>query len=221
MSARLGSRYDSIVVGGGHNGLVCAAYLARSGRSVLVLEAAPQVGGAAVTREFAPGFRVSACAHLLHLMPPALMRELDLEPLGLKLAAADLPTTALATDGAHLPLGSAATAALARALAGRCGRVRRLAGPSRSASPRRCIRCSTRRRRGSAPRHGAIARRSSVSGGGCGGSDGAICASCCASAACACTTCSRTASSCRCSRARWRSMRCSAPTTARARRAPY
>ena len=60
------ARYDSIVVGGGHNGLVCAAYLARSGRSVLVLEASERVGGAAITREFAPGFSVSACAHLLH-----------------------------------------------------------------------------------------------------------------------------------------------------------
>jgi phytoene dehydrogenase-like protein len=102
--------YDSIIVGGGHNGLVCAAYLARSGRRVLVLEAASQVGGAAVTREFAAGFKVSACAHLLHLMPPALMRELDLETLGLKLAAADLPSTALATDGAHLTLGDSSGA---------------------------------------------------------------------------------------------------------------
>ena len=107
-----GVRYDYIVVGGGHNGLICAAYLARSGRSVLVLEAAAQVGGAAVTREFAPGFKVSGCAHLLHLMPPALMRELELEARGLKLAAADLPSTALATDGAHLPLGAAAPQAL-------------------------------------------------------------------------------------------------------------
>jgi phytoene dehydrogenase-like protein len=112
VSAAAARRYDSIIVGGGHNGLVCAAYLARSGRSVLVLEAAAQVGGAAVTREFAPGYKVSACAHLLHLMPPALIRELDLESLGLKLAAADLPSTALAGDGAHLPLGAAASAAL-------------------------------------------------------------------------------------------------------------
>ena len=74
MSPARGSTYDCIVVGGGHNGLVCATYLARGGRSVLVLEAAEQLGGAAVTREFAPGFSVSACAHLLHLMPAALRR---------------------------------------------------------------------------------------------------------------------------------------------------
>jgi phytoene dehydrogenase-like protein len=100
------TRYDCIVVGGGHNGLVCAAYLARGGRSVLVLEAAGQVGGAAVTREFAPGFQVSACAHLLHLMPGALMRELGLGAQGLKLAAQRLPTTALSSDGAHLSLAA-------------------------------------------------------------------------------------------------------------------
>ena len=112
MSAPADARYDSIIVGGGHNGLVCAAYLARSGRRVLVLEAAAQVGGAAVTREFAPGFKVSACAHLLHLMPSALARELALERHGLSLAAADMPSTALATDAAHLPLGAEAPRAL-------------------------------------------------------------------------------------------------------------
>ena len=105
MAGTANTRYDCIVVGGGHNGLVCAAYLARGGRSVLVLEAAEQVGGAAVTREFAPGFKVSACAHLLHLMPATLMRELGLSAQGLRFAAQQLPTTALSGDGLHLSLG--------------------------------------------------------------------------------------------------------------------
>jgi phytoene dehydrogenase-like protein len=99
-------QYDSIVVGGGHNGLVCATYLARAGKRVLVLEAADRLGGAATTREFAPGFRVSACAHLLHLMPAALLRELRLSEHGLKLAAESLPTVALAENAQHLHLGS-------------------------------------------------------------------------------------------------------------------
>ena len=62
----------------GTTGSPVRTYLARAGRSVLVLEAAERLGGAATTREFAPGFKVSAGAHLLHLMPPALLRELNL-----------------------------------------------------------------------------------------------------------------------------------------------
>jgi phytoene dehydrogenase-like protein len=96
-----------IIVGAGHNGLVCAAYLARSGRKVTVLEAAQQVGGAAVTREFAPGFRVSGCAHLLFMLDPGIVTELDLEARGLTLAVADMPTIALAQHGEHLHLSGA------------------------------------------------------------------------------------------------------------------
>ena len=59
---RTSARYDCIVIGAGHHGLICAATLARGGRSVLVVEAQSQVGGAALTRELAPGFKVSACA---------------------------------------------------------------------------------------------------------------------------------------------------------------
>jgi phytoene dehydrogenase-like protein len=98
------ARYECIVVGGGHNGLVCATYLARAGRSVLVLEAAERVGGGAVTREFTPGFKVSACAHLLHLMPQSLIRELSLGAHGLRLVADRMPTTALSEDGYPLSL---------------------------------------------------------------------------------------------------------------------
>jgi phytoene dehydrogenase-like protein len=104
VSAPPHARYDSIVVGGGHNGLTCAAYLARGRRKVLVLEAAERLGGAAITREFAPGFRTSAAAHLLHLMPAALVRELGLRAYGLRLAAEALPTVALASDAQHLLL---------------------------------------------------------------------------------------------------------------------
>src|SRR3954465_5131283 len=72
-----------LIIGAGHNGLVCAAYLARAGRKVLVLEAAEQGGGAAITREFAPGYKVSAVAHLLHLLDPVIERELGLARYGL------------------------------------------------------------------------------------------------------------------------------------------
>jgi phytoene dehydrogenase-like protein len=96
--------YDHIIVGGGHNGLVCAITLARHGRSVLVLESGAQVGGAAVTREFAPGFRVSAGAHLLYALSAELVRELELERHGLQFCARDLPTCALGASGAAIVL---------------------------------------------------------------------------------------------------------------------
>jgi phytoene dehydrogenase-like protein len=98
------SRYDCIVIGGGHNGLVCAATLARAGRSVLVVEASSHVGGAASSREFAPEFRVSSCAHLLHLMPANLMSELKLVEHGLEFAARAMPTTALLSGSRPLTL---------------------------------------------------------------------------------------------------------------------
>jgi phytoene dehydrogenase-like protein len=109
------ARYDCVVIGGGHNGLVCAAYLAKSGRSVLVVEAAGEVGGAAVTRKFAPGYRVSSCAHLLHLMPASLIAELNLGAHGFKLANSAMPTSALSPSGAPLALGVGDSGALAGA----------------------------------------------------------------------------------------------------------
>lgn len=100
------SQTDSvIVVGGGHNGLVCAAYLAKAGRKVTVLEAAGQVGGLAATREFAPGFKAS-CAHLLYLLDDDIRKELALDSHGLSMAAGELKTIALDTGGDHLSLGA-------------------------------------------------------------------------------------------------------------------
>jgi phytoene dehydrogenase-like protein len=91
-----------VIVGGGHNGLVCAAYLAKKGREVVVVEAADQVGGAAVTREFTPGFSVSACAHLVNLLDEGIASELDLPSHGLRYSKQDLATIALAKDGNHI-----------------------------------------------------------------------------------------------------------------------
>ncbi|MCG8420387.1 MAG: NAD(P)/FAD-dependent oxidoreductase, partial [Proteobacteria bacterium] len=95
----MGERYDAIVVGAGHNGLVCAALLGKAGRKVLVLEANGQVGGAAVTREFADGYSASACAHLLYQLQPQVVRDLGLE---FETAADDLGTVALSADGNHV-----------------------------------------------------------------------------------------------------------------------
>ena len=78
-------RYDVAIVGGGHNGLVCACYLAARGLKVRVLERRPVVGGAAVTEEFAPGFRNSAAAYTVSLLNPKIIRDLRLAEHGLRI----------------------------------------------------------------------------------------------------------------------------------------
>ena len=79
------SHYDAIIVGGGHNGLICAAYLARAGRKVLVLERRHVVGGAAVTEEVTPGFKFSVCSYVVSLLRPHIVRELELPKHGLSI----------------------------------------------------------------------------------------------------------------------------------------
>jgi len=77
--------YDVIVVGGGHNGLTCAAYLAKAGRRVLVLERRHVIGGAAVSEEIYPGFTYSVCSYVVSLLRPWIIRDLELARFGLEL----------------------------------------------------------------------------------------------------------------------------------------
>src|SRR5437588_533117 len=82
-------KYDVIVIGGGHNGLVNAAYLARAGKRVLVLERRHVLGGAAVTEEVFPGFKFSVCSYVVSLLRPEIIRELDLPRHGLEILPLD------------------------------------------------------------------------------------------------------------------------------------
>ncbi len=83
------SRYDDVIIGAGHNGLVCAAYLARAGRKVLVLERRHLVGGAAVSEQVFPGFTFSVCSYVVSLFRPHIIRELELARHGLEIIPLD------------------------------------------------------------------------------------------------------------------------------------
>ncbi|MGE5321614.1 MAG: phytoene desaturase family protein [Actinomycetota bacterium] len=95
---------DVVIIGGGHNGLVTAFYLARAGFRPLVLERRSQTGGAAVTEEFHPGFRCSTLAHSAGPLLPEIVRDMQLERHGLKLIHPDVAVTALSPDGRALSL---------------------------------------------------------------------------------------------------------------------
>ncbi len=97
----MSTRYDAIVIGGGHNGLVTAAYLARAGKKVLVLERRHVLGGAAVTEEIFPGFKFSVCSYVVSLLRPEIIRELDLPRHGMEILPLDGTFTPM-PDGNYL-----------------------------------------------------------------------------------------------------------------------
>jgi phytoene dehydrogenase-like protein len=95
---------DIVIIGGGHNGLVTAFYLAKAGYKPLVLERRNQVGGAAITEEFHPGFRSSVLAHSAGPLRPDVVRDMQLEKHGLKVIVPEVAVTALSPDGKALTL---------------------------------------------------------------------------------------------------------------------
>ncbi len=100
---------DAVIIGGGHNGLVCAAYLAAAGLKVTVLERRAVVGGAAVTEEFHPGFRNSVAAYTVSLLNPKIIRDLELPRHGLRVVERELSNFLPLHDGQFLKVGGGKT----------------------------------------------------------------------------------------------------------------
>ena len=109
VSARPAAHSDALIIGGGHNGLVCAAYLAAAGLKVTVLERRAVVGGAAVTEEFHPGFRNSVAAYAVSLLNPKVIRDLDLPGHGLRVAERRCANFLPSADGRYLLTGEGRT----------------------------------------------------------------------------------------------------------------
>jgi phytoene dehydrogenase-like protein len=103
-ASRQGETRDVVIIGGGHNGLVTAFYLAKAGFKPLVLERRPQPGGAAITEEFHPGFRCSTLAHNAGSLRADVVRDMQLKQHGLELTTPKVSTVSLTTDGRALIL---------------------------------------------------------------------------------------------------------------------
>src|SRR5580704_8110410 len=102
---------DALIIGGGHNGLVCAAYLAAAGLKVTVLERRAVLGGAAVTEEFHPGFRNSVAAYTVSLLNPKVIRDLELARHGLRIVERRCANFLPTDDGRYLMTGGDRTQA--------------------------------------------------------------------------------------------------------------
>src|SRR5215469_11010309 len=102
---------DVVIIGGGHNGLVCAFYLARAGLSVTVLEKRGVVGGAAVTEEFAPGFRNSVASYTVSLLAPKIIADMALAEHGLRMIPRRMQNFLPLNEREYLAVGEGRTAA--------------------------------------------------------------------------------------------------------------
>src|SRR6187455_3097630 len=98
-------KYDALIIGGGHNGLVCACYLAAAGLKVRVLERRSVIGGAAVTEEFFPGFRNSTASYTVSLLHPQVIGDLRLREHGLQIVERPFSNFLPLADGRHLTIG--------------------------------------------------------------------------------------------------------------------
>ena len=98
-------KHDAVIIGGGHNGLVCAFYLARAGLSVRILERRDVVGGAAVTEEFHPGYRNSVASYTVSLLSPRVIADMKLVDHGYRVIERPISNFLPQPDGGYLKLG--------------------------------------------------------------------------------------------------------------------
>src|SRR5688572_15005140 len=103
--ARAAEPYDALIVGGGHNGLVCACYLAAGGMRVCILERRAVVGGAAVAEEFHPGFRNSTASYTVSLLHPKVIRDLNFARHGLRIVERPFSNFLPGSDGGYIKVG--------------------------------------------------------------------------------------------------------------------